>query len=82
MSTIKIKSTELVRRFADIKSLIQETGSRVVVEEYNRPVLVIYPSSEEGEAIIPKVPKQIAEVEKLQKKLEKKKIRVTAVNFV
>lgn len=81
MSTIKIKSTELVRKFADIKTLVQETGSRVVVEEYNRPVLVIYPSDEEGDAIIPEKPKDISEMEKLQRKLTRRKIKVTAVNF-
>jgi hypothetical protein len=81
MSTIKIKSTELVRKFADIKSLIQETGSKLVVEEYNRPVLVIYPSDEEGDAIMPEKPKDIEEMEKLKRKLNRRKIKVTTVNF-
>lgn len=82
MSTIKIKSTEMVRKFADIKTLIQETGSRVVVEEYNRPVLVIFPSDEDGKAIMPEAPRDIEEVERLKRKLERKKIKVSTVNFV
>jgi hypothetical protein len=81
MSTIKIKSTEVVRKFADIKSLVQETGSKVVVEEYNRPVLVIFPSDEEGQAVMPKQPKDMAEMEALKRKLNKRKIKVTTVNF-
>lgn len=82
MSTIKIKSTELVRKFAEIKSLITETGSRVVVEEYKRPVLVIYPSNEEGEAQFPEPPKDMEEMEKLKRKLKARKIKVSTVNFV
>lgn len=82
MSTIKIKSTELVRKFSDIKTLVIETGSRVIVEEYNKPVLVIYPSNEEGQAIIPDKPKDIEEVEKLKRKLSKRRIKVSTVNFI
>lgn len=81
MSTIKIKSTEIVRKFADIKTLVQETGSKVVVEEYNRPVLVIYPSDEEGEPVIPEKPRAIEEMESLKRKLQRRKIKVSAVNF-
>ncbi len=82
MSTIKIKSTEVVRKFSDIKNLVRETGSRVVVEEYNKPVLVIYPANEEGDAVMPETPKDIEEVKKLKRKLEKRKIKVSTVNFV
>jgi hypothetical protein len=82
MSTIKIKSTELVRKFSDIKTLILETGSRVIVEEYKRPVLVIYPCDDEGKPLIPETPKDLAEVERLKRKLEKRRIRVSTVNFV
>lgn len=82
MSTIKVKSTELVRRFADIKTLVQETGSRVVVEEYKRPVLVIYPSDENGDPIKNKSPEDMKEMENLRNKLKRKRIKVSAVNFV
>jgi hypothetical protein len=81
MSTIKIKSTELVRKFADIKTLIQETGSRVVIEEYNRPVLVIYPCDEDGEVVSGELQKDMEEMEKLKRKLAKRRIKVSTVNF-
>ncbi len=82
MSTIKIKSTELVRKFADIKTLVLETGSRVIVEEYRKPVLAIYPCDEDGEVIMPKKVEEISDMERLKKRLEKKNIKFTAVNFV
>jgi hypothetical protein len=81
MSTVKIKSTELVRKFADIKSLVLETGTKIVVEEYNKPVLVIYPSNEAGEAIMPDSPDDIKKLEKLRDKLKNKRIKVSAVNL-
>lgn len=82
MSTIKVKSTELVRKFADIKNLVQETGTKVVVEEYKKPVLVIFPSDENGEPMTEKQPKDIEEMERLRKKLKRKRINVSTVNFV
>jgi len=82
MSTIKIKSTELVRKFAEIKAVILETKSRAIVEEYNRPVLVIYPSDENGEPLSLENPKSITELETLRRKLRARKIKVSSVNFV
>jgi hypothetical protein len=81
MGTIRVKSTELVRKFADIKSLLQETGSKVIVEEYNKPVLAIYPCDENGEAIIPDRPMDIEELEKLKTKFKRKKITIQSVSF-
>ncbi len=81
MSTIKIKSTELVRKFADLKSLILETGNRVVVEEYKKPVLVIFPADENGNPVMPELPNDISQMESLKRKLARRKIKVSAVNF-
>lgn len=81
MSTIKIKSTELVRKFADIKTLIQETGNKVIVEEYKRPVLVIYPTDEHGNPLTQDTPADLSQMESLKRKLARRKIKVTTVNF-
>lgn len=82
MSTIKIKSTELVRKFADIKAIIQETGDRVVVEEYKKPALVIFAADEEGNPVIPVSHEDIEKLTELRRKLERRKVKFSAVNLV
>lgn len=81
MATIKVKSAEIVRKFAEIKALIQETGNKVVVEEYNRPVLVIFPSDEAGNPINNGQANDAQEIERLKQKLATRRITVSSVNF-
>ncbi len=78
MATIKVKSAEFVRKFAEIKALVLETRSKLVVEEYNRPVLVIYPSDENGEILNSNSNSVTAEI---RKKLKNINIKVDAVDF-
>jgi|GEM_PF-4966708 len=81
MATVRIKSAEIVRKFAEIKALIRETGNRVVVEEYNKPVLVIYPADEHGEPMKSKTVSEAAEVDRLKNKLHTKQIKISQVSF-